>query len=218
MLPEARLRSKAAVASESANVESIATRSSLLSTRRASSTSCSRLGSTTKYIPAPGGSPGDRDETAAAREQAGRALEELAADRVEDEIDRADPVVELPPAVDHLMSAECACCLERPRRRGCDHVGAAPARQLGRELADTTDRSVNEHRLAVLEPPCANRPCQALSAGSGTAALSTWLGVDGFGASVAAGDGGVLGRDTVAVERRQRVHLGADGDRIWISW
>jgi hypothetical protein len=39
---------------------------------------------------------GDRDETAAVREQRSGALQKLAADRVEDEIDRADPVIELP--------------------------------------------------------------------------------------------------------------------------
>jgi hypothetical protein len=116
---------------------------------------------------------GDRDEAAAIREQAGRALEELAANRVEEKVDRSDLVVELPPAIDHLMRAECSRSLERLRRRRCHHVGATPPSQLRRELADTAYRSVDEDPLAGLEAAVREQALPSAEPGSGTAALST---------------------------------------------
>jgi hypothetical protein len=65
---------------------------------------------------------GDRDEAASPREHGGRAHKELAADRVEDEIDRFELIVELPaPAVDNFIRSERKCSLGRitwqPRQR-----------------------------------------------------------------------------------------------------
>jgi len=66
-------------------------------------------------------------------------------------------------------------------------VGTAPAGQLSRELTDTTDGSMDQRPLTGLETAVIEQACQALSAGSGTAALSTSLSVAGFGARTAAG-------------------------------
>ena len=183
-LPEARLRSNAAAASESANVESIATRSSPLSARCATS-SCSRFGSTTKYVPSR--LFGDRDETPAASEQGTRAFEEVATNRVEDEIDPADRLVQLLSAVDYLVRSERACGVERVGRRGRDHMGAAPVRQLRRELADTADSSVDEHLLAGCEAAVNEETLPGAECRQRTAALCTWLSEAGFGARIAAG-------------------------------
>jgi len=130
-----------------------------------------------------------------------------------DEIDRADPVVELPAAVDHLVSPECACSLERLRRHGCDHVGAAPARQLGGELADTTDRSVDQYPLTGLEAAVREQALPGAERRQRDRRAFDVAEPRRLRGERRRGDGGELGRDTVAVEWRQRVHLGADGDR-----
>jgi hypothetical protein len=75
--------------------------------------------------------------------------EELAPHGVQHQIDRADP---LEPAVtvEHLLGAQLAGRRERRRRYGGHHLGAAPARQLGREPAHPTDRPADQHPLPGL--------------------------------------------------------------------
>lgn len=102
--------------------------------------------------PLPSRLRGDRDEATAPREQRGRAYEEVAANRVEDEIDCFELINELSaPPVDNFVRSKRTCSLERIRRCGRDDVGAAPAPKLCRKLTDTAHRSMHEHSLAGCE-------------------------------------------------------------------
>jgi DNA-binding MarR family transcriptional regulator len=156
---------------------------------------------------------GDRDQTSLASEQGSRALEELATDGVEHEIDRAEPLVELPPAVDYLVRSERACGVERFGRRGRNDVGAAPARQLSRELADTADRSVDQHPLASLEAAVREQALPGTERGQRNGRALDMAERRRLRSERRRRDDGVLGGDTVAVEGRQREDLVAGGDR-----
>jgi hypothetical protein len=112
-LPDARLDLKAAAASASVNVESNATRSWPPSTSLASSISCARFASTTKYD-APPAAPRRQKRGDRPSRVRGRTYEELAADRVEDEIDRLELILQLSAqAIDNLVRSKCTCSLER---------------------------------------------------------------------------------------------------------
>jgi hypothetical protein len=97
---------------------------------------------------------GNRDETSAGCEQRWRACEEVVTDRVEDQIHRARPRAELAAAAVHyFVRSKRTGRAEGVWRRSREHVGATPAGQLRRELADTTDRPVDQHLLAGARRP-----------------------------------------------------------------
>ena len=164
-----RLRSNASRASASANTASICGRSAPRSARRASSTSCSRLGSTTKYVDsipsACGGSVATETSRPPGRSSAGERCEPLPAGGVEDEVDVGARV-----------------------RGRFDHAAAPRHRASWTAKPPTTPAAPwISTRSPSARRPWSKRPCHALSAGSGIAALATWPRLSGFGASTAAG-------------------------------
>ena len=89
----------------------------------------------------------------------GRTLEQLAADRVEDEVDRGEGLLEpAAPTVEHLVRAVGARGLHSVRGRGADDVGAAPPCQLRREVSDTARSAVDQDALPLLEPSMVEEP------------------------------------------------------------
>src|SRR5262249_34926428 len=147
----------------------------------------------------------------AACEPQRRPHEQFSTDRIENQVHCAD-VVETVTAVDHLMRTECAGEVERPRRRAPDDVGAAPARELSREAADTTDRPVDEHPLAGFQGTGRE---QALPSAERRRRARRALDVAKrrrLPREDSRRNGGVFRRHTVAVERGQRVYLVVDGE------
>jgi hypothetical protein len=95
---------------------------------------------------------GHRDKPSTFAQHARRAGQRLAADGVEDEIDRPDNVLELGAgSVERLLGSELARPLHARSGRGADHMRAAPARELGREMSDAAGGSVDQHSLAFLQ-------------------------------------------------------------------
>src|SRR6185437_15001074 len=94
-----------------------------------------------------------------------RAGEDIAADRVEDEIDGRNGGFEGNcAAVDRLVCAKLQGPLGIGARGGGDDVSAMPARELHGDVADPAEGTVNQHPLSsgeaavVEEPlPCAQR-------------------------------------------------------------
>ena len=120
------------------------------------------------------------------RRQRRCAFEELAANCVEDHINRL-PFVELCAARRRPHQPRVSEPARSVRGRARDHVSAAPASELSRELADAANRSVDEHPLAGLESSMNEQALPGAKRRKGTAALSAWPSVDGLGASVHAG-------------------------------
>ena len=93
----------------------------------------------------------DRDELAERPQPADRALEELAADRVDDHVDAqvvGEVVVDI-----RLVGAEVEAGRELLLRAGCgDDPRPERARDLDRRGADAARRGVHEHHRAVPQP------------------------------------------------------------------
>jgi hypothetical protein len=85
---------------------------------------------------------------------------------------------------------------------------------LCRELADTTDRSVDEHPLAGLEAAVSEQPLPGAERRQRDGRAFDMAERRRLRSESRRGDSGVLGGHTVAVKRRQRVHLLADGVRV----
>jgi hypothetical protein len=97
-------------------------------------------------------------------------------------------------------------------RRGREDVGATPTGQLRRELADTTDRSVDQHLLAGCEATVIEEPLPGAQRRQRDHRALHVAQRSRFRRQERSRDGGVLGRNPVAVEWCQPVHLVADGD------
>jgi hypothetical protein len=129
---------------------------------------------------------GHRDQSPAGTQHSGGATQPLAADGVEHDVDGPHGVLEARCRIDDLMSAEIEDRFPTRRRGGPDHVRAGRAGQLHREPADATGGTVDQDTLAGAEP-WPNSPCQAMSAGSGIAALSACDSARGLGTRSSAG-------------------------------
>ena len=213
----ARLRWNAAAGSESSNVESIATRSLPVSTcSRASSMSCSRFASTTKYVPSPGGSAATETMRPSLLMSSCGAREHLAADGVKDEVDGRDRPFHSPaPTIDRLVGAEIARGVEPVWRRGRDHVGAAPVPKLCGELPSTAGGPVYQDPLARLERlPWSNRPGHALRAGRANRRAVDVVDGGGLRGQDRCRDCGIRSRRAVTIERCEAVDRLSEGDRV----
>jgi hypothetical protein len=218
-LPGIIERGNALRASASGYTESMVGRTVPSSTSRASSASCSGLGSTTKYATLVLSASArrrllsHRDHPPALSQQPCGARKHLAADGVEDEIDSFDRALETDGLTVHrFIRTERERMLHSGARRGGpDHVGAAPARELGRQLPNSARCSVNQHPLPSRSRPWTNNPCHALSPASGIAALSTCPSVRGLG-KVRRRHQYVLGSGAVPVEAGQRPDCVANGE------
>src|SRR5262245_35932042 len=186
-LPEARLRSNAAVASDSPKVESIGTRSSPASTSRPSSTSCSRLGSTMKKMPSPDGSAATDTSRPGSASSAGARSRS------------SPPTVSKTTSTDLSASSRdpwpsITSCAPSARASSNDDGDAVPTTWAPRHRASCVANRPTPPTapwMSTRSPdssrPWMNSACHALSAGSEIAALSTWPIDAGFGASVDAG-------------------------------
>jgi len=142
-----------------------------------------------------------------------RACEELAADRVEDEVDRFDAVLDaFAASVDDLVRTERLCGVGVGSAG--DHVRAAVARELGGEVPDAAGRAEDQDALARFEAsvveqalPCAEG-CER-DRGARDVVERARLGCEQRGRD----DGEVCGR-AVAAEVGERVDLVADRDAV----
>ena len=218
-LSAAMLRSKARAASSSVNTESIGRRRP--GRRRAAPRSAPAAGglarrrSTRCVTPlACGGSSATETSRPPRAARRGRA-QPLAAGGVEDEVDGFDARVPRPGGVvDDDVGAELPCALDAARRRRGGHVGAVAAGQRRGELADPAGGPVDEHALARGEPAVLEKPLPGAERGERHGgrlgvAERTRLGREQLGR-----DRGVVGRDSVAVERGHPVHLVTDGQPV----
>jgi hypothetical protein len=117
-------------------------------------------------------------------------------------------------AVDRLVSAEGAHGVQALAGGGADHVGAAPARELRREVADTASRAVDEHPLPVLELSVIEQALPGGERGEGNRPTLHVVERGRLGRETAGRHGGVHRGDAVSVEAGQRVHRFADRDRL----
>jgi len=150
---------------------------------------------------------GDRDDPAALPQRHRRALEQLGADGIEHEIDRRDRVLEASVRpVDDLVSAEGQCCVHAVLGRGGDHVGAAPACELRRKVAYAASRPVDEHPLALVEPPVVEQPLPCAQRGERHCCALDVVERLRPGGKQVRGHGGVGGGDAVPVEAGERIY------------
>ena len=107
--------------------------------------------------------------------------------------------------------------LRARRRRRADHVGAAPARELGREVADAAGRSVDQHPLALLQSPVIEQPLPGAERGQGDGGALLVAERLRLGSEERGPDDDVLGRGAVAIEVGERPHRVTDRQRVDIG-
>jgi hypothetical protein len=103
-----------------------------------------------------------------------RALDGVASDLVEHEVDVADRLGEVDRrVVDHFVGAETLDELPLALAGGRDHVRAECFRDLDRDVADPTATAVDQDAVAAVTSPRSTRPCHAVSPTTGNAEAST---------------------------------------------
>ena len=129
---------------------------------------------------------GDRDQSAAGAQHPPGPGHGLTADRIDDDVDVADLILEPGGVIDDPARAEAGDEVGVAGGGGGGHHRAVAGGELDRVAAHRAGAAVDEHMLAGLQVAWVCRACQAVSAASGTAAVSAWLRVDGLAASSAA--------------------------------
>jgi len=95
------------------------------------------------------------------------------------------------------------------RRRGSDDMGAALARELRREVTHAAGRAVDQDPLSRLETTVVEEPLPRGQPRHRDRRALDVIEACRFRRQEVRGNEGVLGGDAVAVERGQRIHLGA---------
>ena len=115
------------------------------------------------------------------------------------------------------MRTEPPSQIRARRGRRSDDVGTTPARELGREMTDTTGRSVDQHALPCLQRSVIEQPLPRAQRGQrdGRALLVTDR--SRFRRKDRGPDDDVLGRGAIAIEVGERPYWVADGERSHIG-